>query len=101
MRRDDTGSVIAAALRADAEEVNQGTSSYIAYTCRGCQRTTRHSLNCSDGYCDTCNGVTRVEEEDAARRREGRRQLHRDTALLLRRLGFAERAAWHEVEADR
>ena len=38
---------------------------------------------------------------DAARVREAQRNLHRDTAWLLRRLGQAERAAVHDVEAER
>lgn len=96
-----SGNIIAAAIRADLEDANQGSSSYVAYTCRGCQRTTRHSLNCSDGYCDSCNGVLRADDEDAARRREGRRKLHRDVAAMLHKLGFPERAAWHELEAER
>jgi hypothetical protein len=38
---------------------------------------------------------------DAARVREAQRNLHRDTAWLLRKLGQAERAAVHDVEAER
>jgi len=52
--------------------------------------------------------VAREEHEDCepagideARAREARRQLHRDTAWLLRKLGQAERAAVHDIEADR
>ena len=52
--------------------------------------------------------VARMEHEDcepqgidAARVREAQRNLHRDTAWLLRRLGQAERAAVHDVEAER
>ncbi len=68
------------------------------YTCRcGCGRKVRHLGH--DGYADYCVGLE--EQEDQARLREGRRRLHRDTAMLLRRLGFAERAAWHDAEADR
>ena len=52
--------------------------------------------------------VARYEHEDcepqdfdAARVREAQRNLHRDTAWLLRRLGQPERAAVHDVEAER
>jgi len=52
--------------------------------------------------------VARMEHEDcepagidAARVREAQRNLHRDTAWLLRKLGQAERAAVHDIEADR
>ena len=53
--------------------------------------------------------VARMEHEDCeregqidhARQREAQRQLHRDTAWMLRRLGQAERAAVHDVEAER
>ena len=52
--------------------------------------------------------VARMEHEecepqgiDAARVREAQAYLHRDTAWLLRRLGQAERAAVHDVEAER
>jgi len=37
---------------------------------------------------------------DAARVREAQRNLHRDTAWLLRKLGQAERAAVHETLAE-
>ena len=52
--------------------------------------------------------VARMEHEDrepqgidAARVREAQRNLHRDTAWMLRKLGQPERAAVHDVEAER
>ena len=51
--------------------------------------------------------VARYEHEDcepqgidAARVREAQRNLHRDTAWLLRKLGQAERAAVHDTLAE-
>jgi len=51
--------------------------------------------------------VARMEHEecepqgiDAARVREAQRNLHRDTAWLLRKLGQAERAAVHDTLAE-
>ena len=63
------------------------------------------------GYCGkrvVTRRVARYEhedcegrEDDSPRRREAIRQLHRDTARMLRRQGFAERAAIHEFFAGR
>ena len=51
--------------------------------------------------------VARMEHDDcepqgidAARVREAQRNLHRDTAWLLRKLGQAERAAVHDTLAE-
>lgn len=66
--------------------------------CRRCRErvvSLDESGVCYDG-CD-CEG----REDDSPRRQEAIRQLHRDTARMLRRQGFAERAAIHEFFAGR
>jgi hypothetical protein len=68
----------------------------VLYSCRQCERPLRHLGY--DGLCDPCAGQVDAEEE--ARKRDCRRWLLTHTASLLRRLGFAERAAWHELEAQ-
>ena len=63
---------------------------------------------CSRCSCRVAQGrVAREEHEDcepqgidAARVREAQRNLHRDTAWLLRKLGQAERAAVHDTLAE-
>jgi len=67
------------------------------YTCPDCGRPVR-ALD-QDRRCDPCAGV--VPEVNAERLREARRQLHRDAALLLRKAGYPERAAWHDAAAER
>ena len=86
-------SVYEAGLREEGDVRAQS----VLYSCRQCERPLRHLGY--DGLCDPCAGMG--EAEDAARKREARRRLHRDTAFLLRRLGFPERAAWHDTEAER
>jgi len=46
---------------------------------------------------EDCEG----REDDAPRRREAIRRLHKDTAALLRRIGHPEEAAYHDLEASR
>jgi hypothetical protein len=65
-------------------------------TCRRCQRPMRHGSE--DGECDPdCDFPL---ELDRIKQRDAQRQLHRDTALLLRRVGFEERAAIHDTLAE-
>ena len=67
--------------------------------CRRCGRPVR-SLE-HDGECRPCAlGVPPDDGATRARREAGWRQLHRDTALLLRRAGFPERAAVHDGLAE-
>jgi DnaJ-class molecular chaperone len=66
------------------------------YTCRRCQGRVKSLEN--DGEHEDCE---RKGQIDHARQREAQRQLHRDTAWMLRKLGQAERAAVHDVEAER
>lgn len=93
------GQIVAAALRDEAQEIAEGRGPWggVTHTCRECERP---SLSLEDGRCGLCLGADSYAA-DEARRREGLRRLHRDTAMLLRREGFAERAAWHEQEAER
>jgi hypothetical protein len=64
-------------------------------TCRRCQRPTR---NLEDGECDP--DCDTPQELDRIKQRDAQRQLHVDTARLLRRLGFFERAAVHDQLAE-
>lgn len=67
----------------------------VLYTCRRCQCKTR-SLE-HDGEHGECEREGAI---DHARAREAQRQLHRDTARLLRQLGHAERAQVHDTLAE-
>jgi len=71
--------------------------STVQQTCRRCQRPVRHK-SMEDGECwpdcDTQPEIDRIRQRDA------QRQLHLDTARLLRRLGFEERAAVHDQLAQ-
>jgi len=67
----------------------------VQQTCRRCQRPTR---NLEDGECDPDCDFPR--ELDRIRQRDAQRQLHLDTARLLRRLGWEERAAVHDQLAE-
>lgn len=67
------------------------------YSCRRCQR----KLRALDGDGEHMGGCYAEVEVDKARQREAMRRLHRDTARLLKRMGFSEEAAWHDVEAGR
>ena len=67
--------------------------------CRRCGRPVR-SLE-HDGECGPCAlGIPPDDAATRARREAGWRQLHRDTALLLRRAGHPERAAVHDGLAE-
>ena len=67
----------------------------VQQTCRRCQRPTR---NMEDGECDP--DCDQQPELDRIRQRDAQRQLHIDTARLLRRLGEHERAAVHDQLAE-
>jgi hypothetical protein len=67
----------------------------VQQTCRRCQRP-RRSLE--DGECDP--DCDTQPELDRIRQRDAQRQLHVDTARLLRRLGELERAAVHDQLAE-
>ena len=67
----------------------------VHYSCRKCQRPL-YSLE-FDGEHEDCE---RVNELDRIRQRDAQRQLHLDTARLLRRLGEPERAAVHDQLAE-
>ena len=73
----------------------EGYDADVAVCCQ-CRRTVAQGRTARDQHED-CEpaGI------DAARVREAQRNLHRDTAWLLRKLGQAERAAVHDVEAER
>lgn len=62
--------------------------------CRSCGGMLR--TNEYDGECASCSGV---EVDDSERRREALRQLHADTAVMLRRMGFLADADWHQHRA--
>ena len=64
--------------------------------CSCCSRQIRQGRTARDQHED-CE----PQGSDAARVREAQRNLHRDTAWMLRKLGQAERAAVHDVEAER
>lgn len=70
----------------------QYTDETLLYSCRRCQRKLR-SLNEHDEECGE-------PELDRLRQRDAQRQLHRDTARLLRKLGEPERAAVHDTLAE-
>ena len=63
------------------------------YRCRRCQGQLR-SLE-FDGEHEDCE-----PELDRIKQRDAQRQLHRDTAVMLRRLGYTERAQVHDVLAE-
>jgi len=65
------------------------------YTCRRCQGRVKSLEN--DGEHEDCE---REGQIDHARQREAQRQLHRDTARLLRKLGEPDRAAVHDTLAE-
>lgn len=64
-----------------------------SYTCRRCQRRLK-SLE-FDGEHEDCES-----EVDTERRGSAIRRLHRDTARLLRRAGFPEEAAYHDLRGE-
>ena len=90
------GVTLASALRDEAVEVAAGRVDphLTCPECGGRVRSREH-----DGRCRRCAGLE--PEDESARRHEGRRRLHRDTAMLLRRIGHPERAAWHDAEVER
>lgn len=94
-----TGHIVAAGIRSDLEDANAGRALESRYTCPNCGQTSRHRF-LADGWCDDCAGLE-AAPSDPEHSRAARRQLHRDAALMLRRLGFPERAAIHDAEADR
>jgi len=67
----------------------------VHYSCRKCQRPL-HSLE-FDGEHEDCEFHKQL---DRIRQRDAQRQLHRHTALLLRKLGFPEEAAKQDVLAE-
>lgn len=89
------GATLATVYRDEAVEIALGHG--IAYRTCECGRVIK-SLE-HDGQCRKCAGIE--DDDDPARRREARRRLHRDTAMLLRRLGEHERAALHDADAER
>ena len=73
----------------------EGYDADVAVCCQ-CRRTVAQGRTARDQH-EECE----PQGIDAARVREAQRNLHRDTAWMLRRLGQAERAAVHDVEAER
>jgi hypothetical protein len=68
----------------------------VSQTCRRCQRPVRFRSQ-EDGECwPDCND----QQLDRIRQRDAQRQLHRDTAAMLRRFGWPERAAVHDQLAE-
>lgn len=69
----------------------------VSLTCRRCQRPVRHK-SMEDGECwpdcQTDAELVRIQQRDA------QRQLHRDTANMLRRMGWYERATVHDQLAE-
>jgi len=94
------GSALAEGIRDEAQERAEGRGPWSGVT-RVCRRCQRQSLSLEDGECPGCAGDAEAEyEHQRARREAGRRQLYRDTALLLRRAGELERAAYWDMRAE-
>ena len=72
----------------------EGYDADVAVCCQ-CRRTVAQGRTARDQHED-CE----PQGIDAARVREAQRNLHRDTAWLLRKLGQAERAAVHDTLAE-
>ena len=72
----------------------EGYDADVAVCCQ-CRRTVAQGRTARDQH-EECE----PQGIDAARVREAQRNLHRDTAWLLRQLGQAERAAVHDVLAE-
>ena len=88
-------STYADAYRLSAQDVAEGNGHAGLYTCKGCGGELK-TLEW-DGYHRRCLGLD--SPDDGLKVKESIRRLHKDTARMLRKMGFAEEAAWHELRS--
>ena len=85
------GHVIAAAIKADAEDIERGPWQGVTQTCHSCERTTIEHLE--DFECAECRGEL---PDDTEERRKARVELYQRTAKRCREWGDEAGALWFE-----